>query len=143
MALRWSRRHLQQHALDVVHGRRWDGSSQLRISSLTGTPSAPAYSTTYKFATSRDIWGFRPFGDGNILPQLGSDRGSGQRLGASKRSSFATGRSGARRPSFSPARHARAAPSSGGSYLHPAKFSKGGVLTTNRAKRSTPIHPSL
>jgi subtilisin-like proprotein convertase family protein len=53
----------------------WDGSSQLRISSLTGTATAPAYSTVYKFATSRDIWGFRPFGDGEILPQLGSDRG--------------------------------------------------------------------
>ena len=52
----------------------WDGSSTLRISSLTGTASAPAYSTTHNFASTRDIWGFRPFNDGDILPQLGTDK---------------------------------------------------------------------
>jgi subtilisin-like proprotein convertase family protein len=53
----------------------WDGSSQLRISSITGTPSAPAYSTTHKFPTTSDIWGFGPFGGYDILPQLGSNYG--------------------------------------------------------------------
>jgi subtilisin-like proprotein convertase family protein len=52
----------------------WDGSSTLRISKLTGTASAPAYSTIHNFATTHDIWGFRPFDDGDFLPQLGSNK---------------------------------------------------------------------
>ena len=44
----------------------WDGGSQLRISSLTGTASAPAYSDTHRFPHTWDIWGFSPWGVGQL-----------------------------------------------------------------------------
>jgi subtilisin-like proprotein convertase family protein len=52
----------------------WDGGSQLRISSITGTASAPAYSTTHYFPSSSDIWGVSSFGRADLLPQLSSDK---------------------------------------------------------------------
>jgi subtilisin-like proprotein convertase family protein len=64
--------HTTLAALYMVE--EWDGGSQLRISSLTGTASAPAYSTAHSFPTSSDIWGSSPWSRADLLPQLSSNK---------------------------------------------------------------------
>lgn len=50
----------------------WNGTSQLRISSLGGTAAAPTYSATHFFPTSPAAWNFQaPNGD-DFAPQKGS-----------------------------------------------------------------------
>jgi subtilisin-like proprotein convertase family protein len=52
----------------------WDGATQLRVSSLTGTAAAPAYSTTHTFPTApaASAWTSSPPGGADFAPQLGS-----------------------------------------------------------------------
>lgn len=52
----------------------WDGHTQLRISSLTGTPAAPAYSATHYFPTTAaaNAWTFQAPGGNDFAPQLGT-----------------------------------------------------------------------
>ena len=52
----------------------WDGTKQLRISSITGTPAAPAYSSSHPFTppvADADSWEDNP-ATSNFAPQLGS-----------------------------------------------------------------------
>jgi subtilisin-like proprotein convertase family protein len=52
----------------------WDGATQLRISSITGTAAAPVYSTTHVFptVTSANSWTFGPPNGDDFAPQQGS-----------------------------------------------------------------------
>ncbi|HKQ52672.1 MAG TPA: proprotein convertase P-domain-containing protein, partial [Pyrinomonadaceae bacterium] len=52
----------------------WDGHTQLRLSSITGTAASPTYSSTHTFPTvpEDDSWAFNP-DESNFAPQLGSN----------------------------------------------------------------------
>ena len=52
----------------------WNGTSQLRISSLGGTAAAPTYSATHFFPNSPAPWNFNPPNGDDFAPQLGSTR---------------------------------------------------------------------
>ncbi|HWT03619.1 MAG TPA: proprotein convertase P-domain-containing protein [Pyrinomonadaceae bacterium] len=53
----------------------WDGHTQLRISSITGSPSAPAYSSAHPVTppvSAANSWTFAPPSGSGFAPQLGS-----------------------------------------------------------------------
>ncbi len=63
-------------ALDTLYMvEDWDGAKQLRISSITGTPAAPAYSASHPFTpalSAANAWAFNPANGDDFAPQLGS-----------------------------------------------------------------------
>lgn len=53
----------------------WDGHRQLRVSSITGTPAAPAYSTSHPLTppvSAANSWTFNAPSGNDFAPQLGS-----------------------------------------------------------------------